>query len=75
MRLKQAGGVFGGIEPIQRFYEVFHGSLSAAHAAAAVGLETETFLEKVSKNTTLQNLGLQVLTGVNGTVKRDAMDI
>ena len=70
--LEAAGGVFGGIEPIQRFYEVFHGSLSAAHAAAAVGLETETFLEKVSKNTTLQNLGLQVLTGVNGTVKRDA---
>ena len=70
--LEAAGGVFGGIEPIQRFYEVFHGSLSAAHAAAAVGLETETFLEKISKNVSLQNLGLQVLTGVNGTMKRDA---
>ena len=70
--LEAAGGVFGGIEPIQRFYEVFHGSLSAAHAAAAVGLETELFLDKISKNVSLQNLGLQVLTGVNGTVKRDA---
>ena len=70
--LEAAGGVFGGIEPIQRFYEVFHGSLSAAHAAAVVGLETDVFLEKISKNVSLQNLGLQVLTGVNGTMKRDA---
>ena len=69
--LEAAGGVFGGIEPIQRFYEVFHGSLSAAHAAAAVGLETETFLEKISKNVSLQNL-LGVLVLENGTVKRDA---
>ncbi len=70
--LEAAGGVFGGIEPIQRFHEAFQGTLDAAHAAAAVGLETETFLEKISKNVSLQNLGLQVLTGVNGTVKRDA---
>ena len=70
--LEAAGGVFGGIEPIQRFYEVFHGSLSAAHAAAVVGLETDVFLEKISKNVSLQNLGLQVLTGAGGNMKRDA---
>ena len=69
--LEAAGGVFGGIEPIQRFYEVFHGSLSAAHAAASVGLETETFLEKISKNVSLQNL-LGILVLEDGTVKRDA---
>ncbi len=69
--LEAAGGVFGGIEPIQRFYEVFHGSLSAAHAAAAVGLETDVFLERINKNVSLQNL-LGVLVLENGTVKRDA---
>ena len=69
--LESAGGVFGGIEPIQRFYEVFHGSLAAAHAAAVVGLETDVFLEKISKNVSLQNL-LGVLVLENGTVKRDA---
>ena len=69
--LETAGGVFGGIEPIQRFYEVFHGSLSAVHAAAAVGLETEVFLEKISKNVSLQNL-IGVLVLEDGTVKRDA---
>ncbi len=69
--LEAAGGVFGGIEPIQRFHEAFHGSLSAAHAAAAVGLETETFLEKISKNVSLQNL-LGILVLEDGTVKRDA---
>ena len=69
--LEAAGGVFGGIEPIQRFYEVFHGSLSAAHAAAVVGLETDVFLEKISKNVSLQNL-LGILVLEDGTVKRDA---
>ncbi len=69
--LEAAGGVFGGIEPIQRFHEAFQGTLSAAHAAAAVGLETETFLEKVSENTTLQNL-LGALVLENGAIKRDA---
>ena len=69
--LEAAGGVFGGIEPIQRFYEVFHGSLGAAHAAAVVGLETDVFLEKISQNVSLQNL-LGVLVLENGTVKRDA---
>ena len=54
--LEAAGGVFGGIEPIQRFHEVFQGTLNAAHAAAAVGLETDAFLEKIRQNVSLQNL-------------------
>ena len=69
--LWEAGGVFGGIEPIQRFHEAFQGPVDAAHTAAAVGLETEAFLEKIRGNTSLQNLGLAVLTGGSGTVKRD----
>ena len=68
--LEAAGGVFGGIEPIQRFHEAFQGPLDAAYAAAAVGLETEAFLEKIRENASLQNLGLQVLE--NSTMKRDA---
>ena len=69
--LEAAGGVFGGIEPIQRFYEAFQRPLDAAHAAAAVGSETADFLEKIRENTSLKNLGLAVLTGGSGTVKRD----
>ena len=68
--LEATGGVFGGIEPVQRFYEAFQRPLDAAHAAAAVGLETEVFLEKVRENASLQNLGLQVLE--DSTMKRDA---
>ena len=67
--LEETGGVFGGIEPIQRFHEAFQRPLDAAHAAAAVGLEIEVFLEKIRGNTSLQNLGLLVLE--NGTMKRD----
>ena len=59
----------GGIEPIQRFHEAFQGPLGAAHAAAAVGLETEVFLKKIRENASLQKLGLLVLE--NGTMKRD----
>ena len=70
--LEKTGGVFGGIEPVQRFHEAFQGTLSAAHAAAAVGLETDVFLQKISQNVNLQNLGLQVLTSEGGNVKRDA---
>ncbi len=69
--LEAAGGVFGGIEPIQRFHEVFQGPLSAVHAAAAVGLKTNTFLERVSNSVSLQNL-LGVLVVDGGTIKRDA---
>ncbi len=67
--LEATGGVFGGIEPIQRFHEAFQRPLDAAHAAAAVGLETVSFLEKIRANASLQNLGLLVLE--NGTIKRD----
>ena len=69
LALEAAGGVFGGIEPIQRFHEAFQGPVDAAYAAAVVGLETEVFLGKIRENVSLQNLGLQVLE--NGTVKRD----
>ena len=68
--LEETGGVFGGIEPIQRFHEAFQGPVDASHAAAAVGLETGAFLQKIQQNVSLQNLGLLVLE--NGTVKRDA---
>ena len=68
--LETAGGVFGGIEPIQRFYEAFQRPLDAAHAAAVVGLETEAFLQKIHQDTSLQNLGLLLLE--NETMKRDA---
>ncbi len=69
--LEETGGVFGGIEPVQRLHEAFQAPLSAAHAAAAVGLETGTFLEKISNNVSLQNL-LGALVLENGVIKRDA---
>ncbi len=69
--LEEAGGVFGGIEPVQRLHEAFQGPLSAAHAAAAVGLEADTFLERIRNNVSLQNL-LGSLVLENGTIKRDA---
>ena len=68
--LEAAGDVFGGIEPVQRFYEAFWRPLDASHAAASVGLETETFLQEIRENVGLQNLGLLVLE--NDTMKRDA---
>ena len=69
--LEAAGDVFGGIEPVQRFHEAFRGPVDATHAAAAVGLETETFLQRIRENASLKNLGLGVLTGASGDVKRD----
>ena len=69
--LEATGGVVGGVEPISRFHEAFQGPVDAAYAAAVVGLETETFLEKVRENTGLQNVGLLALEGENGSVKRD----
>ena len=59
-------------EPIQRFHESFQAPLNAHHAAAAVGLETEAFLTQIRVKQSLKSLGLQTLTDVNGTVKRDA---
>ena len=70
--LDATGGVFDGIEPISRFHEAFEGPLNAAYAAAVVGLETETFLEKIRENVGLQNAGLLVLEGESGSMKRDA---
>ena len=67
--LEETGGVFGGIEPIQRFHEAFQRPLDAAHAAATVGLETEAFLQEIRENVGLQNIGLLVLE--NDTIKRD----
>lgn len=59
-------------EPIQRFHEVFHGPIDAAHAAASVGFETEEFLDKILDNANLQSLGLLVLISEDGSMKRDA---
>ena len=70
--LKATGGVFGGIEPVYRFYKAFEGPMDAAHAAAAVGLEMEAFLEKIRKKASLQRLGLRTLESESGNVKRDA---
>ena len=69
--LEKAGDVFGGIESVQRFHEAFQRPLDAAHAAASVGLETADLLQKVRENASLRNLGLGVLTGASGSVKRD----
>ena len=69
--LEATGDVFGGIESVQRFYEAFQRPLDVVHAAAAVGLETADFLQKIRENASLKNLGLAVLTGVSGSVKRD----
>ena len=49
--LEATGGAIGGVEPISRFHEAFQGPVDAGYAAAVVGLETETFLEKVRENT------------------------
>ena len=70
--LAATGGIFGGIEPISRFHEVFQGTVDASYAAAVVGLETEAFLEKIRENIGLQNIGLSVLDTPNGSMKRDA---
>ena len=70
--LAATGGVFGGVEPVSRFHEAFQGPIDAAYAAAVVGLQTATFLQKVRENTGLQNVGLLALDTENGSVKRDA---
>ena len=67
--LEATGDVFGGIEPVQRFYEAFQRPVDAAYAAAAVGLETEAFLKRMRASANLKNLGVLVLE--NGTMKRD----
>ena len=69
--LEETGGVVGGVEPISRFHEAFQGPVDAAYAAAVVGLETETFFERIRENTGLQNVGLLALEAENGSVQRD----
>ena len=69
--LEKTGGVFGGIEPVHRFHEAFQGPVDAAHAAAAVGLETETFLQEILDKQRLRDLGLGGLLE-GGDVSRDA---
>ena len=69
--LEATGGTFSGVEPVSRFHEAFHGPIGAAYAAAVVGLQTETFLERIRENTGLQNVGLLVLDSADGSVKRD----
>ena len=69
--LEATGGVFGGIEPVHRFYEAFQRPLDAPQAAASVGLETAAFLKEIGENSHLQNLGLTGLLS-GGNVQRDA---
>ena len=69
--LEATGGVFGGIEPVHRFYEEFHEPVDAAYAAASVGLGTEAFLKAIREIPSLQNLGLAGLLS-GGNVQRDA---
>ena len=71
--LAKTGGVSGGIEPVHLFHEAFQGPLNAAHAAAAIGLETETFLAKIRSEPSLQDLGLTGLLS-GGNVKRDVWE-
>ena len=71
--LEATGGVFGGIEPVHRFYEDFHGPIEASYAAAAVGLETQVFIERIRNEPSLQNLGLTSLLS-GGNVKRDVWE-
>ena len=69
--LEATGGVFGGIEPVHRFYEAFQRPVDAVHAAAAVGLEPEVFLAKIRENPSLRGLGVSPLESPNGNVQRD----
>ena len=69
--LEKTGGVFGGIEPVHRFYEEFQRPVDAAHAAAAVGLETEMFRQEIRDKQRLRDLGLAGLLEDRG-VSREA---
>lgn len=68
--LEKTGGVFGGIEPVHRFYETYQGPVVTAYAAAAVGMQQKAFLTEVGKKSSLQGLGLTPLIN-NRSVKRD----
>ncbi len=69
--LALTGGTFDDInEPVSWSHAAFQGELDAAHAAAAVGLETEAFRKEIEDKPSLQNLGLAGLLS-EGVVKRD----
>ena len=69
--LEEAGGIFGGIEPVERLQQQFEEPLDAAHAAAAVGYATSAFQQEI-RNGKLQTFGeLQGLLLDNGRVQRD----
>ena len=72
--LEDAGGIFGGSEPIQQLIKQFRGPLKVDYAAAEVGMETDEFLKKIRGNSTLQNAGLLVFSVEEGTFKRDAWE-
>ena len=55
---------------MHRFHEVYQSPLDARHAAAAVGLQTDTLLSEIDKKPPLQNLGLTGLLS-GGNVQRD----
>ena len=69
--LEAAGGIFGGIEPVERFHRQFEEPLNVAHAAASVGLTPSAFHEEI-RNGKLQGfVSLQSLLLDNGRVQRD----
>ena len=69
--LEAAGGIFGGIEPVERFHQRFGEPLDAAQAASAVGYRTSAFQEEI-QNGKLQGFDLDSLLLANGRVQRDA---
>ncbi len=68
--LEAAGGIFGGVEPVERFHQRFEEPLDAAHAAAAVGYTTSVFRREI-RDGKLQTLALEALLLDNGRVQRD----
>ena len=68
--LEAAGGIFGGIEPVERLQQRFEEPLDAAHAAAAVGYTTSAFRQEI-RSGTLQTFGLHPLLLDTGGVQRD----
>ena len=72
--LEATGNAFDvdGAEPVQFLSERFQDPLDAAHAAAALGLETAALLAEIDKNPSLQNLGLASLLIDDRNMKRDA---
>ena len=67
--LEATGGDIKDIEPVHRFFDAFQEPVSAAHAAAAIGLKTADFLKRINDDPRLQSL--VQLTVENGRMKRD----